>query len=111
MLDFSFATEQEIRLELGQRLRYKRLLKDISQEELAIRAGISISTMKLIESKGQSTLENFVRVLVVLDLAVEIQTLFECRPMSIAMMERMQKPQRKRAPRKSGFALHKDNKS
>jgi transcriptional regulator with XRE-family HTH domain len=111
MLDLGFATEQEIRIELGQRLRYQRLLKDISQEELAIRAGISISTIKLIESKGQSTLENFVRVLVALDLAAEMQTLFESKPMSIAMMERMQKAQRMRAPRKSGSALHKDNKS
>ena len=108
MLDFSFATEQEIRIQLGQRLRSQRLLKDISQEELAIRAGISISTIKLIESKGQSTLENFVRVLVALDLAVEMQTLFESKPLSIAMMERMQKAQRMRAPRKSGFPQHKD---
>jgi transcriptional regulator with XRE-family HTH domain len=109
MLDFSFATEQEIRIQLGQRLRSQRLLKDISQEELAIRAGISISTIKLIESKGQSTLENFVRVLVALDLAAEMQTLFESKPVSIAMMERMQKVQRMRAPRKSGFAQHKEN--
>jgi transcriptional regulator with XRE-family HTH domain len=109
MLDFSFATEQEIRIQLGQRLRSQRLLKEISQEELAIRAGISISTVKLIESKGQSTLENFVRVLLALDLAAEMQTLFESKPVSIAMMERMQKAQRMRAPRKLGFAQHKDN--
>lgn len=111
MLDFSFATEQEIRIELGQRLRQQRLLKDISQEELAIRAGISVSTIKLIESKGQSTLENFVRVLVALDLAIEMQALFEFKPLSIAMMERIQNAQRLRAPRKSGSALHKENKA
>lgn len=111
MLDFSFATEREIRIELGRRLRSQRLLKDISQEELAIRAGISISTIKLIEGKGQSTLENFMRVLVSMDLAAHMQTLFENKPMSIAMMEQMQKPQRIRAPRKSASALPKDNKS
>jgi transcriptional regulator with XRE-family HTH domain len=101
MLDFGFATDQEVRIELGHRLRHQRLLKGISQEELAVRAGISVSTIKLIESKGQSTLENFVRVLLALDLAVEMQTLFESKPLSIAMMERMQKTQRIRAPRKS----------
>jgi transcriptional regulator with XRE-family HTH domain len=101
MLDFGFATDQEVRIELGHRLRNQRLLKSLSQEELAVRAGISASTIKLIEAKGQSTLENFVRVLLALDLAVEMQTLFESKPVSIAMMERMQKAQRVRAPRKS----------
>jgi len=109
MLDFGFATEQEVRLELGRRLRYQRLLKDISQEELAVRAGISSSTIKLIETKGQSTLENFIRVLLALDLVAEMQTLFESKPVSIAMMERIQKAQRMRAPRKSSSTPNKVN--
>jgi len=101
VLDFGFATEREVRSELGQRLRSQRLLKGVSQEDLAIRSGVSASTIKLIEAKGQSTLENFVRVLMALGLAAEMQSLFEYKPMSIAMMERMEKAQRERAPRKT----------
>ena len=101
MLDFGFATEREVRSELGQRLRSQRLLKGVSQEDLAIRSGVSASTIKLIEAKGQSTLENFVRVLMALGLVAEMQSLFEYKPMSIAMMDRMEKAQRERAPRKT----------
>jgi transcriptional regulator with XRE-family HTH domain len=101
MLDFGFASEREVRSELGQRLRSQRLLKGVSQEDLAARSGISVSTIKLIETQGQSTLENFVRVLIALGLVTEMQTLFQFKPMSIAMMEQMELAQRARAPRKS----------
>lgn len=101
MLDFGFASEREVRSELGQRLRSQRLLKGVSQDDLATRSGVSVSTIKLIETQGQSTLENFVRVLMALGLVAEMQTLFQFKPMSIAMMEQMELAQRVRAPRKS----------
>lgn len=100
MLDFGFASEREVRSELGQRLRLQRLLKGVSQGDLATRSGVSVSTIKLIETKGQSTLENFVRVLIALGLIEEMQTLFQFKPMSIAMMEQMELTHRERAPRK-----------
>lgn len=100
MLDFGFASEQEVRTELAERLRAQRLLQGLSQAELAERAGFSLSTVKLIESKGQCTLENFMRLVTGLGLIGELQSLFVLKPKSIAQMERAEQTKRRRAPRK-----------
>ena len=105
MLDMGFATEQEVRRELGARLRAKRLALGLAQADLSVKSGVGVSTIKLIESQGQSTLENFVRVLMALGLVGELQTLFEYKPLSIAMMERMSEAGRMRAPRKSPIKI------
>ena len=101
MLDFGFASEQEARTELCKRLRAQRLVKGLSQAELAERAGISVSTVKLIENKGQCTLENFMRMVTSLGLAEELQPLFVLKPKSIAQMEQAEQANRVRAPRKA----------
>lgn len=101
MLDFGFASEQEIRAELGQRLHAHRLAQRLSQAELAERAGISVSTVKLIEAHGRSTLENFIRTVMALGLADSLQTLLALQVRSIEQMERAEQVQRKRAPRRS----------
>ena len=101
MLDFGFASEQEIRAEFGKRLHAQRLVQGLSQAELAERAGISLSTVKLFEKKGRCTLENFVRMVMGLGLADELQPLFAIKIKSIAQMEQAERANRKRAPRRS----------
>lgn len=101
MLDFGFASEREVRVELGLRLRAQRLVRGISQVELAQRAGISMSTVKLVENQGRCTLENFMRLVIGLGLAAELQALFVLKPKSIAQMEQAEQAQRVRAPRKA----------
>lgn len=101
MLDFGFANEQEIRLELGKRLQTQRLAQRLSQVELAMRAGLGVSTLKLLENKGRCTLENFIRTSLALGLADEMQSLFILKIRSIAQMEQAEKITSRRAPRKS----------
>lgn len=104
MLDFGFASEQEIRAELGQRLHALRLAQSLSQAELAERAGISVSTVKLIEAHGRCTLENFIRTVMALGLTDQLQTLFALQIRSIDQMERAEQALRKRAPRRRAAA-------
>jgi transcriptional regulator with XRE-family HTH domain len=104
MLDFGFASEREARFELCQRLRAQRLVQGLSQAELAERAGLSVSTVKLMEAKAQCTLENFMRVVIGLGLADELQALFVFQPKSIAQMEQAAQASRVRAPRKPRVA-------
>jgi transcriptional regulator with XRE-family HTH domain len=104
MLDFGFATEQEIRVELGKRLHAHRLAQGLSQVELAKRAGIGVSTLKLLESKGRCTLENFVRTAMGLGLADEMHSLFILKIKSISQMELAEQSKRVRAPRQSAVA-------
>lgn len=100
MLDFGLSSEKEIRVEFGRRLRAQRLVKGISQADLAERAGLSLSTVKLFENRGRCTFENFVRLVIGLGLVDELQPLFALKNKSIAQMEQADKATRLRAPRK-----------
>lgn len=100
MLDFNFANHVEVRLELGQRLRAQRMLLDLSQLELAQRAGLSKGTVSNLESAGQGTLESLVRVVQALGLVHELQELFVPRPVTIAHLQAVEQPPRKRVSRR-----------
>ena len=97
---FTLASSEEICKALAVRLKTHRLAQLLSQQELAASAGISTGTVRTLEQTGQTTLESFVRVVGALGLTNELEALFELRTTSIAEMERAQKPQRRRAPRK-----------
>ena len=100
MLEFSLATENEIRAELASRLRKQRLIKGLSLETLAKRAGIGRNTLQRMEVTGDCTFENFVRTVQALGLAHELQELFELKAISIAQLEKQAElTKRTRAPR------------
>ena len=102
MLEFSLATEKEIREELTGRLRRQRLAKGITLETLAERAGMGKATLQRLETRGDCTFENFVRTVLALGMASELQESFAMKGGSIAQMEREAKhAKRIRAPRKS----------
>jgi len=111
MLDFGFATEQEIRIELGKRLRAHRLAQGLSQVEMARRAAFGVSTLKLLEGKGQCTFENFMRAVLALGLADEMRSLFSVCIRSISQMEQAEQRKRVRAPRQSAIAKSKQARS
>lgn len=100
MLDFSFATADEISQELARRLKAARLAQGIQQPELALRAGVSAGTVKALENKGQSTLASLIRVVQALGLTQDLQQAFVLQVRSIADMEQAQQASRQRAPRR-----------
>lgn len=104
MLDFGFASEKEIRLDLAERLRACRLAKGISQPDLALRAGLGRATVQRFEAKGDASLENFIRIVMALGLVDHLQPAFKIEVRSIAEMERAEQNKRKRAPRKPAAA-------
>jgi len=53
-------TPDELRLELGQAIRVRRIARGWSQEEAAKRAGMGISTWKRMETNGPSLVENMI---------------------------------------------------
>lgn len=56
-------TDGEILGEIGQRLRAYRLQQDVSQRDLALRAGVSLRTLQNAEGGGDTRISTLVRVL------------------------------------------------
>ncbi len=101
MLDFSFSTPDEIAWELAHRLKAARLSQGLQQPELALRAGVSVGTVKALENTGQSTVASLIRVVQALGLTKDLQQAFVLQVRSIADMEQQaQQAQRRRAPRR-----------
>jgi transcriptional regulator with XRE-family HTH domain len=100
MLDIGFATHEEVCKELGARLKAQRLVQMLTQEELAVRAGLSTGTVKNIENKGQSSIESVVRLGLALGLADHFQELFKLQVKSIAQMDQAEQSKRIRASRR-----------
>ncbi len=99
MLDFSFATPDEITQELARRLKTARLAQGLRQPALALRAGVSEGTIKTLENKGKSTVASLIRVVQALGLTQDLQQAFVLQVHSIADMEQAQQASRQRAPR------------
>jgi transcriptional regulator with XRE-family HTH domain len=59
-------TPEELRLELGQAIRARRIGQGWSQEEAATRAGMGLSTWKRMEAHGPSLVENLINAAIVL---------------------------------------------
>ena len=100
ILDFGFATANEICVELGARLKAVRLAQGLLQVELAARAGLSRGTVNTLEQTGKSTVASLVRVVQALGLVDDLQDLFKLKTRSIAEMEHKARSKRKRASRK-----------
>jgi transcriptional regulator with XRE-family HTH domain len=100
MLDFAFATHDEICKGVGAQLKALRLARSLAQADLAARSGVSEKTIKNIENKGQASLDSAVRVVVALGLADQLQTLFTLQVNSISQMEAAERAKRMRAPRR-----------
>jgi transcriptional regulator with XRE-family HTH domain len=98
MLTFELATAEEIGAELGSRLRQHRLAQNLTQEELAARAGVSRGTVRNLEVKGQASVESLLRIVSALGLAGGLSELFLLRQTSIRAMEAASQA-RKRASR------------
>jgi len=97
-------TPEELRLELGQAIRFRRIARGWSQEEAARRAGMGISTWKRMETHGPSLVENMINAAFALRCEDGISQLFPA-PTAANLDELLQrqaatvsKP-RQRAPR------------
>lgn len=84
----SLRTPAETCAHLGHRARHARLLQNLTQAELAARAGISPGAVRKLESGGQTTLATFVRVAFALGAASDFERLLVPQVASIAQMER-----------------------
>lgn len=74
-IDFNIANSQQIEKEICIRVEKIRLSRNISQEQLALKSGVSLRTIGRLE-KGQGvSFDTFIRVLIALGIQYNLETL------------------------------------
>lgn len=77
MMDLSLIKPDEVVKLLCDRLRKERLSRQMTQAEVAARAGIGVNTVSNLESGKNVGFENVVRVAMVLGRLGELEALFQ----------------------------------
>lgn len=103
MDNWLFLTEQEILKEMGNRLKKIRLQHNLTQKELSEEAGLSVSTISLIEQGKSTTTESLVRILSRLNRLKDLESVFrvgENLELKLKFEKAKLKAERKRASTK-----------
>lgn len=77
ILELTFASSNEIVRALCERLRKERLAQQLTQADVAARAGISANTVSNLEAGKNVAFENVVRIAMLLGRANELEALFK----------------------------------
>lgn len=77
MMDLSLSKPAEIVKLLCDRLRQERLSQQMTQADLAARAGVGVNTVSNLEAGRNVNFDSLVRVAMVLGFAGELETLFK----------------------------------
>lgn len=105
IMDLMLRTPVEIVKLLCERLRKERLSKQMTQAEVAARAGIGVNTVSNLEAGRNVGFEGLVRVAVVLGLGDELENLFKPKIESLDDMVRYEESSaRQRVRRKNDDA-------
>ena len=70
------STPQHILECLGARAKARRLLVGLTQQDLALRAAVSVDAIKRLESSGRIGLETLARIAVALDASGSLEAIF-----------------------------------
>lgn len=70
-----FRTPEQLEEILGQQVRNLRILRDLTQSELAERAGVALNAVKRLESGQTSTTKSLIKVLKALNRTEWLETL------------------------------------
>lgn len=109
MINWLSLNDKAIAEQIGAFVRHHRMEQNKTQDILASEAGISRSTLSLLERGETVTLSTFIQVLRVLD-QLQVMSVFEVHevisPLALAKME---KEKRKRANKKKEEKVHKTN--
>ena len=100
-MDHSQKSPAAIAEALGQRLKQARLNRDLTQIEVAERAGVSRKAV-LNAEKGKAQLEVLVAILQALDLTTQLDSFLPPQPPSPIQLAKLQGKQRQRASGQRG---------
>ncbi len=78
----SLKSIDEYLLDLGARIKKARIASDLTQKELAQKAGIPLSTYRRFEQKGAGSMKDFVKICIALGRIGEFENLLSAPPYS-----------------------------
>lgn len=100
MMPLELMTAPQISAMVAERVRRRRLDRAWTQQALADRAGMSLSSLRRFERTGQVSFLSLVRLALALDAVDALAELFPERPQSLD--EVLERPRRKRGRRSRG---------
>jgi len=106
MTDLTGWTDEAILRELGDRLRQARLNANVTQQDLADRAGVSLGALRGAEAGSGTSMTTFVRIMRALGLLDRIDTMLPVPEMSPLQLLQMKGTTRSRA---SGSRMTRDD--
>jgi transcriptional regulator with XRE-family HTH domain len=83
-IDYNIASSEQIVADLGDRLRRLRLASNVTQADLAYKAGVGTRTLVRLEGGEGGTIDSFVRVISAMGLRSHLEALLpdpQIRPM------------------------------
>lgn len=69
-------TEQEILKEIGKKLKKIRVQHNLTQKELSLEVGLSVSTISVIELGQSTSVESLIRILIRLNRIKDFESVF-----------------------------------
>ena len=102
MVDIASWTDEAILGEIGARLQTERLNRNLTAQEIADRAGVSLATIYKVEQGGNHSVRTLVRILRALDLVSRIEALLPDQGPSPIQLAMLRGKQRQRATGRRG---------
>lgn len=100
---FVLLSRQAICALLGQRAKRLRLAQNVSQKELAARAGLSFGTVRNLEAGKSISLEHFVGILEALGRIADLENVLAYEPsLSIQQLEKLEQAGRRQRATRQG---------
>lgn len=96
-MEFTGLSDRAIMRELGHRLKRRRLQKNLSQEMVAERAGISRSTVALVEKGAPTGLQTFLQIVRAIGVLDELEPFLQEDGISPIALAKMKGRERRRA--------------
>ena len=89
---YTILSAPEITEDLSNRLKQRRLARNLTQAGLAARSGVPLGTLRKFEHSGAISLLSFVRLLVALDEQAGLERLLESKDEGATLDELLSKP-------------------
>lgn len=100
MIDLNLTRPDELLRLLCGRLKNERLAQQLTQAELALRAGLSVNTISSVEAARNVSFESIIRMAMVLGRSGEIEGLFKPKLESLHDLERYEESRSRQRIRK-----------